>query len=92
MSRELEHNLRGLEILFTLAFNKARQHNLSDAYKVYEKNYEKIIEVITNLEVIPFFIAIIYLGEKKFGLISTSRCNNGNKQSECYAGLCESFI
>lgn len=45
MSRELEHNLRSLEILFTLAFNKARQHNLSNAYKVYEKNYEKIIQV-----------------------------------------------
>jgi hypothetical protein len=45
MSRELEHNLRSLEILFTLAFNKARQHNLANAYKVYEKNYEKIIQV-----------------------------------------------
>jgi hypothetical protein len=49
MSRELEHNLRSLEILFTLAFNKARQHNLSNAYKVYEKNYEKIIQVCNEI-------------------------------------------
>jgi hypothetical protein len=34
-----------LEILFTLAFNKARQNDQSNAYKIYEKNYEKIIQV-----------------------------------------------
>lgn len=45
MSRDLEHNLRALEILFTLAFNKARQNEQSNAFKVYEKNYEKIIQV-----------------------------------------------
>ncbi|KAG5673606.1 hypothetical protein PVAND_003637 [Polypedilum vanderplanki] len=49
MSRDLEHNLRSLEILFTLAFNKARQHNLSNAFKVDEKNYEKIIQARRNL-------------------------------------------
>lgn len=45
MSRDLEHNLRSLEILFTLAFNKARQNEQSNAFKMYEKNYEKIIQV-----------------------------------------------
>lgn len=45
MSRDLEHNLRALEILFTLAFNKARQNDQSNAFKIYEKNYEKIIQV-----------------------------------------------
>jgi alpha-mannosidase len=49
MSRDLEHNLRSLEILFTLAFNKARQRNLSNAFKVDEKNYEKIIQVCVVL-------------------------------------------
>jgi alpha-mannosidase len=56
MSRDLEHNLRSLEILFTLAFNKARQHNLANAFKVYEKNYEKIIQVSCSA---PFYLIII---------------------------------
>lgn len=49
MSRDLEHNLRALEILFTLAFNKARQNQQANAYKIYEKNYEKMIQARRNL-------------------------------------------
>ncbi|XP_055623115.1 alpha-mannosidase 2 [Toxorhynchites rutilus septentrionalis] len=49
LSRELEHNLRSLEILFTLAFNRARQTDNSNAFKIYEKNYEKIILARRNL-------------------------------------------
>ncbi|CAO1425015.1 unnamed protein product [Diamesa hyperborea] len=49
MSRDLEHNLRCLEILFTLAFNKARQHHHSNAFKIYEKNYEKMILARRNM-------------------------------------------
>lgn len=51
LARELEHNLRSLEILFTLAFNKARssQHHLESFYKIYEKNYEKVILARRNL-------------------------------------------
>ncbi|XP_053682330.1 alpha-mannosidase 2 [Sabethes cyaneus] len=49
LSRELEHNLRSLEILFTLAFNRARQASNSNAFKIYEKNYEKMILARRNL-------------------------------------------
>ncbi|KAL9694342.1 hypothetical protein quinque_013627 [Culex quinquefasciatus] len=49
LSRELEHNLRSLEILFTLAFNRARQGGNSNAFKIYEKNYEKMILARRNL-------------------------------------------
>lgn len=49
LSRELEHNLRSLEILFTLAFNRARQAGNSNAFKIYEKNYEKMILARRNL-------------------------------------------
>ncbi|XP_049285594.1 alpha-mannosidase 2 [Anopheles funestus] len=49
LSRELEHNLRSLEILFTIAFNRARQTSSSNAFKIYEKNYEKMILARRNL-------------------------------------------
>uniref|UniRef100_A0A182IYJ7 Alpha-mannosidase n=1 Tax=Anopheles atroparvus TaxID=41427 RepID=A0A182IYJ7_ANOAO len=49
LSRELEHNLRSLEILFTIAFNRARQAGNSNAFKIYEKNYEKMILARRNL-------------------------------------------
>lgn len=57
MSRDLEHNLRALEILFTLAFNKARQNDQSNAFKIYEKNYEKIIQV--RFTVLISFVATV---------------------------------
>lgn len=76
MSRDLEHNLRSLEILFTLAFNKARQNEQSNAFKVYEKNYEKIIQVkfessliINVTAIIDFFLRT---GSSELGFISTS--------------------
>lgn len=52
LSRELEHNLRSLEILFTIAFNRA--HQSSDggnhsALRVFEKNYEKLVLARRNL-------------------------------------------
>uniref|UniRef100_A0A1B0DIV6 mannosyl-oligosaccharide 1,3-1,6-alpha-mannosidase n=1 Tax=Phlebotomus papatasi TaxID=29031 RepID=A0A1B0DIV6_PHLPP len=49
LSRDLEHNLRSLEILFTIAFNRARQNNNYDALRIFEKNYEKIIHARRNL-------------------------------------------
>lgn len=49
LSRELEHNLRCTEILFSVAFNMARQTNNVNALRVYEKNYEKMILARRNL-------------------------------------------
>lgn len=49
LSRELEHNLRCAEILFTVALNQARQHHNSNALRIYEKNYEKMIIARRNL-------------------------------------------
>lgn len=49
LSRELEQNLRALEILFTLAFNMARQQNHNNALRTYEKNYEKMTMARRNL-------------------------------------------
>lgn len=49
LSRDLEHNLRALEILYTLAFNRARQTGNYNALRVFEKNYEKMIGARRNL-------------------------------------------
>ncbi|EDW14126.2 uncharacterized protein Dmoj_GI23509 [Drosophila mojavensis] len=49
LSAELEHNLRAAEILFTIAYNTARQLHHDDAIKIYEKNYEQIIHARRNL-------------------------------------------
>lgn len=49
LSRELEHNLRCAEILFTISINHARQHHNSNALRIYEKNYEKMIIARRNL-------------------------------------------
>ncbi|XP_033149003.1 alpha-mannosidase 2 isoform X2 [Drosophila busckii] len=49
LSSELEHNLRAAEILFTIAYNTARQSRHEDAIKIYEKNYELIIHARRNL-------------------------------------------
>lgn len=49
LSRELEHNLRNLDILFTFAFNLAHQQKHSNALRIYEKNYEKLILARRNL-------------------------------------------
>lgn len=49
LSRELENQLRSLEILFTISFNAARQTKNINALRVFEKNYEKIILARRNL-------------------------------------------
>lgn len=49
LSRDLENNLRTTEILFSIAFNMARQQNNINALRVYEKNYEKMILARRNL-------------------------------------------
>ncbi|KAH8347341.1 hypothetical protein KR059_009410 [Drosophila kikkawai] len=49
LSSELEHHLRSAEILFTLAYNTARQAKRENAIKIYEKNYELIINARRNL-------------------------------------------
>lgn len=49
LSSELEHNLRSCEILFTLAYNAAREYKHENAIKIFEKNYEKMILARRNL-------------------------------------------
>ncbi|KAM8704394.1 hypothetical protein ACLKA7_008924 [Drosophila subpalustris] len=49
LSSDLEHNLRAAEILFTIAYNTARQARHEDSIKIYEKNYEQIIHARRNL-------------------------------------------
>ncbi|XP_055908577.1 alpha-mannosidase 2 [Eupeodes corollae] len=49
LSTDLEHNLRAAEILFTIAYNTARQYKHENAIKVFEKNYEKMILSRRNL-------------------------------------------
>ncbi|XP_055848547.1 alpha-mannosidase 2 isoform X2 [Episyrphus balteatus] len=49
LSTDLEHNLRAAEILFTIAYNTARQFKHENAIKVFEKNYEKMILARRNL-------------------------------------------
>ncbi|KAI8045827.1 hypothetical protein M5D96_002016 [Drosophila gunungcola] len=49
LSSELEHQLRSAEIIFTLAYNTARQAKRENAIKIYEKNYELIINARRNL-------------------------------------------
>lgn len=49
LSRELEHNLRAAEILFTVALNRAKQHKNANALRIYEKNYEKMTLSRRNL-------------------------------------------
>lgn len=48
LSRDLEHNLRALEILYTVAYNRAHQRKTM-ALRVFEKSYEKIVEARRNL-------------------------------------------
>uniref|UniRef100_A0A1I8QCR4 Alpha-mannosidase n=1 Tax=Stomoxys calcitrans TaxID=35570 RepID=A0A1I8QCR4_STOCA len=49
LSADLEQNLRVAEILFTLAYNTARQKRHENAIKIFEKNYEKMIHARRNL-------------------------------------------
>ncbi|KNC30549.1 hypothetical protein FF38_05570 [Lucilia cuprina] len=49
LSADLEQNLRIAEILFTLAYNTARQQHNENAIKIFEKNYEKMIHARRNL-------------------------------------------
>lgn len=49
LSRDLEHNLRCAEILYTVALNKARQSKDSNLLRVMEKNYEKITTARRNM-------------------------------------------
>ncbi|KAM7362836.1 alpha-Mannosidase class II b isoform 1-T2 [Cochliomyia hominivorax] len=49
LSADLEQNLRIAEILFTLAYNTARQQRNENAIKIFEKNYEKMIHARRNL-------------------------------------------
>ncbi|KAG5682693.1 hypothetical protein PVAND_012028 [Polypedilum vanderplanki] len=50
LSRELEHNLRNSEILFTICFNKMRQlKENSIELKILQRNYGKIVKARKNL-------------------------------------------
>lgn len=54
----MEAQLRSLEILFTLAFNNARQQGHLNANKVFEKNYEKLVNARRNLALFQHHDAI----------------------------------
>lgn len=49
MDRELEHNLRNAEILFTITLNTARQYGYKNILRVLEKKYESIVKARRNL-------------------------------------------
>lgn len=49
LSRDLEHNLRALELLYTAAYNGAHQAKDVNALRVFEKSYEKLVEARRNL-------------------------------------------
>lgn len=49
LSRDLEHNLRALEMLYTVAYNRAHQAKAVNALRVFEKSYEKLVEARRNL-------------------------------------------
>lgn len=49
LDRELESNLRSAEILYTIALNTARQNNLLPYLKVFERDFEKLIQARRNL-------------------------------------------
>ncbi|KAL1513431.1 hypothetical protein ABEB36_002843 [Hypothenemus hampei] len=49
LDRQLEHSLRSAEILYTIAFNTAKQQKLTAHGKILEKNFEKLIRARRNL-------------------------------------------
>lgn len=49
LSRDLEHNLRALEILFTVTYNRAHQTKEVNILRVLEKSYEKLVLARRNL-------------------------------------------
>ncbi|XP_037942924.1 alpha-mannosidase 2x-like [Teleopsis dalmanni] len=58
MSADLEHNLRAAEILFTIAYNNALKFHHENAIKIFEKNYEKMINARRNLALFQHHDAI----------------------------------
>uniref|UniRef100_A0A1B0BKC8 Glycoside hydrolase family 38 N-terminal domain-containing protein n=1 Tax=Glossina palpalis gambiensis TaxID=67801 RepID=A0A1B0BKC8_9MUSC len=52
LSSDLVHNLRAAEILFTLAYNTARQQKHENAIKIFEMNYEKMIPCLPKFRII----------------------------------------
>ncbi|KAL3281492.1 hypothetical protein HHI36_004699 [Cryptolaemus montrouzieri] len=49
LDRELEHNLRSAEILFTVAYNVARQNKLKPLIKILERDFEGLVKSRRNL-------------------------------------------
>ncbi|KAK9888622.1 hypothetical protein WA026_000851 [Henosepilachna vigintioctopunctata] len=49
LDRELEHSLRSAEILYTIAFNVARQNKLKPHIKILERDFEGLIRARRNL-------------------------------------------
>lgn len=49
LDRELEHNLRSAEILYTIGFNRARKTKDERATRIFVNNYEKLILARRNL-------------------------------------------
>ncbi|KAJ8960726.1 hypothetical protein NQ318_020018 [Aromia moschata] len=49
LDRELEHTLRGAEIVYTVALNNAKQNKLTSYSKILERDFEKLIKARRNL-------------------------------------------
>lgn len=64
LDRQLEHNLRNAELLYTIALNKARKYNLEGSLKVFDRKYEKLILARRNLGLFQHHDAIT--GTSKF--------------------------
>lgn len=60
LSRQLENNMRGAEIVYTVALNKAKQNKLMTYSKILERDYEKLIKARRNLGKIEFLFVICF--------------------------------
>lgn len=77
MSRDLEHNLRNAEILFTITYNRALGQG--QKYEIFVQQMEKGFATIVEVQMHKFLQLILFYnplhclstGEKKFRTIST---------------------
>lgn len=49
LTRELEHNLRSAEILYSVALNQARQNKVLTHLKLLERDFEQLVQARRNL-------------------------------------------
>ncbi|XP_063229651.1 alpha-mannosidase 2-like [Bacillus rossius redtenbacheri] len=58
LDREVEASLRSAEILYTLALNRARQHNFNKTAQLLERDFERIIKARRSLALFQHHDAI----------------------------------